>query len=1508
MKQSNFSPRTNYPPRPADGIFALATSEPTSELKARLREAAERVLGENVAVGKWIRNKPLARILPRSATNKASQSSLVHTGIGLSLLDLSDDEKGILGLSTLYEPPNSAFANIIFIHGLGGGSRKTWSFSPDIQHFWPLQWLPEDPDFRSVRILTFGYKAGWGERSQSVLNIHDFAQSLIGELRNHPRIRQDATRIVLVGHSMGGCVAKKAYIIARQDPTCRGLAERFHSMFFLGTPHRGSDLAAVLESMLLVAWGKKPFVTDLTPNSAALTELNDTFRHFAPELRLWSFYETLPVKVKVMNRIVVEKASATLGFSNEEIAAMNADHRHICKFESRSDPSFRMLRNALHTAIDMIQSTIELPPGYAGIDSMHSGQSGQTPAEIISSLRTFLGVHDSLDEDLAGLQVLKEPGSCLWFSESVEFTTWKARKSIDIFWLTGKPASGKSVLSSHVIDLLRSTDGYCSYFFFKHGHTGKATLSDCLRSLAFQMATHDAMLREKLSLLEEEGTIWDKADEVSLWKKIFVSIIFRLPTIVHHTWVIDALDECANFNALFTKRLLATLPKRLCLFVTSRDLEEIGRGIVSLGPRVVTKAVSDTDTLADMRLFLNTKLTELNRLDNEESRKVMGEKILRKSSGSFLWVRLILQEFENAWTQEAMEAVLEEIPADLYKMYTRMVQAIEADKRKLVLAKSILAWVVLSSRPLTLDELRCAVKLDINQTLQNMEKAVPSICGQLVSIGQGNKVHMIHETAREYFLSDNMFSELAIHKAHNHTRLASLTLQYLSSDVLKPRPAKAQLAVRARGFGKLVATATPDSSFLGYASQFFSDHVYRGTSESDELMEQLSDFLVSANVLSWIEEIAKRNELSIITRTAMNLRGYLGRRTKYVSPTDPSIYVVDSWITDLIRVAAKFRSHLLACPSSIHCLIPPLCPSDSIIARTFAKDTRSTLIVKGAPKGNWDDCLLRIDFRTGQTTAVHHGDKYLAVGLSTGRISIYGTVAFQQVQKMEHPERIRMLQGGPGDELLASVGSKHVVVWEPKLGKKIRTFPLQSTPLAVVFLSSQELLCAFQSGHITKWDIDTGDSATISWKQEDNYGRPIEFDVPEQPPSRMTFMVACDDVLLAVGYRSHPIFIWNALELQVLGQCGSEFNNGIDDMAFNPNPEVDVLVVSYNNGVLCLFNYSTMEMTFKKPDVHAYSLACSPDGRSLVTGSNQGKIEVFEFDQDNYGNTILLLIHRINAFDDSIRCITFNYDGLQFVDVRGQQCRVWAPAALLRKDSELESTSDAVPMPPKTFAMLDTSEEPEITSRLVVSNDGTWAVAGKSNGSVVLLSAADGSEISCLYQHAKGVSITCVALGEQQGLVISADDSGRILIAKIATRPLEIEESGKLSLSTVIFGRRFRTAVVDILVNARANRLLLTLRDINELLELPSGMVLGEWPLEKNSNSLFPDGRYPRPAAPMSRSPSPDRAGSGEATATGGTQITIRHPRNDEWRHQTWAISQPGDAAIKHHYLDYSGF
>lgn len=87
--------------------------------------------------------------------------------------------------------PDETLADFIFVHGLRGGSRKTWSASTDPAHFWPKEWLPGDPDFKNVRIHTFGYHSDWGESKTKDFNIHDFGQSLVEEMHSSPTIGQD---------------------------------------------------------------------------------------------------------------------------------------------------------------------------------------------------------------------------------------------------------------------------------------------------------------------------------------------------------------------------------------------------------------------------------------------------------------------------------------------------------------------------------------------------------------------------------------------------------------------------------------------------------------------------------------------------------------------------------------------------------------------------------------------------------------------------------------------------------------------------------------------------------------------------------------------------------------------------------------------------------------------------------------------------------------------------------------------------------------------------------------------------------------------------------------------------------------------------------------------------------------------------------------------------------------------------------------------------------------------
>jgi hypothetical protein len=104
-----------------------------------------------------------------------------------------DDKIGPLGLNTLSIPSCSAanvIADVVFVHGLGGGSRKTWTKSGDPALYWPKEWLPNDEALQDIRIHRFGYDSNWGKKS--VLGIHDFADALLNSILDCPSIPRDS--------------------------------------------------------------------------------------------------------------------------------------------------------------------------------------------------------------------------------------------------------------------------------------------------------------------------------------------------------------------------------------------------------------------------------------------------------------------------------------------------------------------------------------------------------------------------------------------------------------------------------------------------------------------------------------------------------------------------------------------------------------------------------------------------------------------------------------------------------------------------------------------------------------------------------------------------------------------------------------------------------------------------------------------------------------------------------------------------------------------------------------------------------------------------------------------------------------------------------------------------------------------------------------------------------------------------------------------------------------------
>lgn len=97
-----------------------------------------------------------------------------------------------------------------------------------------------------------------------------------------------------------------------------------------------------------------------------------------------------------------------------------------------------------------------------------------------------------------------------------------------IIWVRADPGTGKTVLASHVISRLQELKLECAHYYFHVGNKAASSLSDFLRSMAFQMALSNAAIREVLLQAWTDGSTFDPDDATTIWIKLFVKGIFQV--------------------------------------------------------------------------------------------------------------------------------------------------------------------------------------------------------------------------------------------------------------------------------------------------------------------------------------------------------------------------------------------------------------------------------------------------------------------------------------------------------------------------------------------------------------------------------------------------------------------------------------------------------------------------------------------------------------------------------------------------------------------------------------------------------------------------------------------------------------------------------------------------------------------------------------------------------------------------------------------------------------------
>lgn len=93
-----------------------------------------------------------------------------------------------LGLALIHGT-SDCDADIIFVHGLGGSLRKTWSWERNTDMFWP-EWIRHEEGLSNLRVFSYGYNANFWD-SKNPLSIMDFAKGLLVRMKTYGQSRPD---------------------------------------------------------------------------------------------------------------------------------------------------------------------------------------------------------------------------------------------------------------------------------------------------------------------------------------------------------------------------------------------------------------------------------------------------------------------------------------------------------------------------------------------------------------------------------------------------------------------------------------------------------------------------------------------------------------------------------------------------------------------------------------------------------------------------------------------------------------------------------------------------------------------------------------------------------------------------------------------------------------------------------------------------------------------------------------------------------------------------------------------------------------------------------------------------------------------------------------------------------------------------------------------------------------------------------------------------------------------
>ncbi|QYS92918.1 NACHT domain-containing protein [Trichoderma simmonsii] len=401
-----------------------------------------------------------------------------------------------------------------------------------------------------------------------------------------------------------------------------------------------------------------------------------------------------------------------------------------------------------------------------------SNLDGEEAAKQYQSIISWLNMDES--DQLAIFESIsaegrKHPGTCSWVLKNPKISSWlQSKPDMSVLWLQGTPGSGKSVISTQLVNFMQASNMFVIHHFCTYLYTSSTTYEQILKSLLMQLLRKDGDL---VAHVYEEFVLGKKSPTVPALERL-LQLLFKSisnePSKAEYVWIIlDGLDECelekqarvvSLMNQVASDR--SSPGNTTCkVLISSRTSSILSN---CLRKKQTVSLSDEKDCLeeairqyASQRLqSLEQKFHQLHISPGEVDHIVRG--IAKKADGMFLYARLVLDYLSTNifYSGDEIMTSVNQLPEKLGDFYRKILLQIltHLDIRSENRVKSILSWIAFAKRPLKRLELLSAITFSSGdpEVTNLVPEYILDICGPLLEERGDTTLTFIHVSVKEF--------------------------------------------------------------------------------------------------------------------------------------------------------------------------------------------------------------------------------------------------------------------------------------------------------------------------------------------------------------------------------------------------------------------------------------------------------------------------------------------------------------------------------------------------------------------------------------------------------------------------------------------------------------------------------------------------------------------------------------------------------------------------------------